>query len=335
MELLAIPPYLALNKYLIQFDDFATQVNQADTDDNHGMSHILYSAPEFLAIKGTVPIVPVDPGDYTAIMVGGLLEAHKERKGKYHRFRVGAVFLGNAFEAGLSAHFKELLVVNHSLNHQTTAEQIAQLKLLVIKKKDDLVFLRQQISKPFVAPARIETHVRQQLENIAHLARAGQPLAPELAISSMLLSFEATENDRQDFQLARTQFLQEHGDEDQQTPEVFAEFISKFVNQRLPNHRANQSVMRAANVATLAANAAILAAADAAIVTLHAAAAASVNIVKNKNKSTTQGAPRTDPKYCWSCGPLKGHYSKGCWQKTRKPGHQDAATEANRMGGKS
>jgi len=160
-------------------------------------------------------------------------------------------------------------------------------------------------------------------------------LASELAISSKLLSFEATENDRQDFQLARTQFLQEHGDEDQQTPEVFAAFISKFVNQRLPNHRANQSVMRAANVATLAANAAILAAADAAIVTLHAAAAASVNIVKNKNKSTTQVAPRTDPKYCLSCGPLKGHYSKGCWKKTRKTGHQDDATDANRMGGQA
>ena len=104
MELLAkpkvdeiIPPYLALNKYLAQFDDFATQVNQADTDDTHGLSHILYSAADFLALKGTARIIPQDPGDYTADMVGALLELHKERKATFKRYKVGASFVGNAF----------------------------------------------------------------------------------------------------------------------------------------------------------------------------------------------------------------------------------------------
>ena len=259
MELLAkpkvdesIPPYLALSKYLIQFDDFATQVNQADTDDNHGLSHLLYSAAEFLARKGTARIVPQDPGDFTADMVGGLLELHKERKAIFKRYKVGAIYVSNAFEAGLSTHFKELLVVNHSMNHLTTAEQVTTLKARVLKTKDDLAHLRLAIAKPFVQPARIETHVRHQLENIEHLARAGQALAPQLAIASMFVAFESTEADRQDFQLARTQFLQEHGDEDQQTPDIFAAFISKFVNQRLPEHRTNQNVKRAAHAAVLA-----------------------------------------------------------------------------------
>ena len=354
MELLAkpkvdetIPPYLALNKYLVQFDDFATQVNQADTDDNHGLSHLLYSAADFLALKGTAPIVPQDPGDFTADMVGGLLELHKERKSTFKRFRVGAVYVSNTFEAGLSTHFKELLIVNHSMNHLTTAEQVSTLKARVLKTKDDLTHLRQAIAKPFAHPMRIETHVRHQLENIAHLARAGQPLAPQLAIASMLVAFESNEADKQDYQLAKTQFAQEHGEDDQQTPDIFAAFMCKFVNQRLPDHRVTQTAKRAAYAAiqadTDAANVELAALRTAATQPPPAhpkAGAPNKKASKKGNlpvrltaRALLAGAPAW---YCHSCGAdfQLGYEHYSCECRDRKPGHQKHATFTNQMGGK-
>ena len=163
----------------------------------------------------------------------------------------------------------------------------------------------------------------------------------------MLLSFKSTESDRQDFQLARTQFVQEHGDEDQQTPEIFATFISKFVNQSLPEHRTNQIVKRAAN-------AVIQADADAAtaeLLALKTAAAqpppAHPKASAPKRKQSTKGSlpirltarvfpPGAATTYCHSCGTDfqlgYEHYSYEC--RDRKPGHQKHATYTNQMGRK-
>ena len=138
------------------------------------------------------------------------------------------------------------------MEHLTLEEQIDALTAALPLRQVDIDFLGAQISKPFVAGTHIETHVRLQLENIAHLATAMQPLGPSDAITKIFSSFQSTASDREDFTRVRSEFLLFHGPHAQQTPQNFAVFIVDFVNNRLAEHRVLHTAARALRANTVA-----------------------------------------------------------------------------------
>ena len=209
-----------------------------------------------------------------------------------------------------------------------------------------------QIAKAYVSGTHIETYVRRQLENLAHLASAGQPMGPLDAVSKMFSSFQSTATDKEDFARVRSEFLLFHGPHAQQTPQNFAVFIVDFVNNRLAEHRVLNTAARGGLALAATSSNPPSHPSDADLADYHAYLAYKA-LPKTKSggavkpqpagaatpkpprivKVPAAGAP---PFYCWSCGtkfnPTYEHYSHD-FCKYKKPGHQKAATLANQMGG--
>ena len=344
------PDYLACRKYIVHTDTYGTQIFAEEN--NHGVTHILYSAARFQILKGIAPAPLADPGDYPANIAGGALEGMRESKKAFATQKKCVTLLTNTWEAGLPPRIRALLEVNHSLDHLTVQEQVEQLLVALPLRQVDLVFLAAQISKPYVSGTHIETHVRQQLENLAHLASAGQPMGPLDAVSKMFSSFQSTATDKEDFARVRSEFLLFHGPHAQQTPQNFAVFIVDFVNNRLAEHRVLNTAARGGLALLATSSNPPSHPSDADLADYHAYLAykalpkgktvgasktpPAVAAVSKPARSIRIPAPGAPPFYCWSCGtkfnPTFEHYSNE-YCKFKKPGHQKQATLANQMGG--
>ena len=202
---------------------------------------------------------------------------------------------------------------------------------------DDYGFLETRLAAPFLGPVgAIRSFTARKLIDLNVLAANGQAIPNLKAVAIIISCFQANSEDIDDYSTCWTDFYAKHGALENQQPFQLCEHINSFVAHSLPHQRkANGAKRASASLAVQVANAATVANDTMELEITKRVNAALAAAKKTNGNSSTPLARRTDPKYCWSCGPLKGHYSKGCWQKTRKPGHQDAATDANRMGGKS
>ena len=282
------------------------------------------------------------------------MENLKRRHKVFDNQKRCAILLASGWEGGLPARIRALIEINHSVDHLTLVEQINALIVALPLRQVDIDFLAAQIAKPYLAGTHIETHVRLQLENIAHLATAGQPLGPLDAVTKMFSAFQSTAADREDFARVRSEFLLFHGPHAQQTPQNFAMFIVEFVNNRLAEHRIVNTAARA-----LRAHSAVVdtppthpphhSELDVAYQAYLAigkpvkpqqtkkvkvVAPAPVAVVAPRApRQLAAGAP---PFYCWThaCDFSLSypHYSHEC--KVRDVGHKRMATLANQMGGK-
>jgi len=345
-----LPDYLAFRKYIAQVDTYAIQLTGPRTPDGWGLSHALYSPARFLAIKGANPQPIADPGPYAANMVGGVLENHKELKVFFNTQESNLPVLANAFENGLPDRVRKIIEVDFSLDHLTLQEQVEGLQVALPMKPSDLDYLRTQISTPYLANMPIETHVQMQRENLAHVARAGQAIPALDAVARMWQSFTSTTHDAEDFAVARTQYLIQHGDIGQQTPDTLAPFLINYVRNQLPHH---QIVNKAARAARAVAHAAQVVpviqplappppmAAPAVAVAQHApqpgyggrggrggrGAPAAPAAAAAPPPQPLPGAPGY---YCWTHSPCF-HYSISC--RVPAAGHRWDATLTNQLGG--
>ena len=339
---------------MAQVDTYAIQLTGPRTPDGWGLAHALYSPARFLATKGANPQPIADPGPYAANMVGGALENHKEAKSLFNTQETSLPVLSNAFESGLASRIRQIIEVDYSLDHLTLQEQIEALEAALPLRQADIEYLRAQIAAPYAANSPIESHVQSQLENLGHLARAGQAIPTLDAVAHMWRSFVSTSIDVEDFAAAKTQFLVQHGALGQQTPDNLAAFLINFVATQLAHHRSANQALRAVRSH---AHAAVAASAIAPVVTViqplapQPPIAAPVVAVAQHAGRGGQGRrggrggrgaagapvgpppvplPGAPPYYCWTHAPCF-HYSVAC--RAPAVGHRWESTFVNQLGG--
>ena len=350
----SIPDFLALRKLVAQFETFAIQLTGPKTADRQGLRWALFSAVRFQNATGNARIIIVDPGAFGAGMAGGALENHKAETKLFECQETNLPVLANAFESALPDRIRKIIEVNFSLDHLTLQEQIEALEAALPPKEADLDYLRNQIAAPFTSAVQIESHTQMQIQNLAHLAAAGQPIPPMDAVRRMWLSYTATAIDVEDFAQAKTQYLVLHGALGQQTPATLSAFLIDFVSNQLAHHRSANQALRAVRSH---AHAAVAASAIAPVVqVIHplappppvAAPAVAVAVAQHqpghggrggRGGRGGAGAPLGPPPvplqgtpgfYCWTHGTCY-HYSLTC--KKPAAAHRWDATLANRLGG--
>ena len=340
----SIPDFLAFRKYMAQMNTFAIQVTGPQTADRQGLLWALYSPAQFQQMTGNAPAPIVDPGPYPPNLVGGALENHKEEKVGFKVQETNLPFLANVFEGGLASRIRRTIEVNYSLDHLTLQEQVEALEQALPMKQADLDYLTLQISAPFAAGTQIEEHINMQLENLAHLRRAGQPVPSLQAIKYMWRSFSSTPADVEDYAHARAQYLVQHGAIVDQTPDTLGPFLIAYVASQLEHHQTTNQALRAARAH---AHAAVVAPAIASVnhplappppVAAPAVAQQHPNqrarggrggagVPAGPPPVPLQGAPGF---YCWTHGTCY-HYSLTC--KRPAAAHRWDATLVNRLGG--
>jgi hypothetical protein len=108
-----------------------------------------------------------------------------------------------------------------------------------------------------------------------------------------------------------------------QSPQSLCDAIVVHVTERMHTNHQSQDVALAANRVEAGNIEQLLLSMQAAIVRLETAQAATALAVKPFSSSTKHS-------YCWTHG-VCGHSSVDC--RSKAPGHQNAATEKNKMGG--
>ena len=254
-------------------------------------------------------------------------------------------------ESSYPDRIRDMMLVNFSLRHMTLEQQLTFLTANLPLTQEDLRAMTLSISAPYLSGIKIETHVANQRQAIAHLATALQPISNLEATTLMMKSFNAITAMAQDFAPCFAEFLKDHGAIVQQTPANFSAHVIKYVNERLVHHHsvkeAQRATIRVAKAATETPHQ-LTSAEQMELVALRAEKAAGNTKPAGKPKqpavpasAVAPRAPRqlaigAPPFYCWSHGNdftgTDPHYShENC--KKKKTGHQKSATFANQMGG--
>ena len=141
-----------------------------------------------------------------------------------------------AMESVYPPHIRNMMLVRNSLRHLTLAEQIMFLRANFRMTKENIKTLKDNISLPYTAGKKIETHVAEQREAVAQLALALQPLSTMDATTAMMKAYTSTPTSAQDFAPCMSEFLKDHGALGDQTPAYFGAHVIKYVNERLVHH---------------------------------------------------------------------------------------------------
>ena len=255
---LGVPDAIAKIQYKEKAIDYAVAIGRALGP--HGLAHRLITAAEHQLRFGVAPAPIEDPGPYQpgdAVAVAN----HKRNLDIYDLQLKLDPLLEVAVEAAWPTHFRDMMVVDHSLRHLTLAQQFTFMDANLSLTQEDLRIITCSISAPYVAGQKIETHVANQLQAIRHLASAQQPLSNIEATKLMTKAYTATSVSMQDFAPCLAEFLKDHGSIAEQTPANFGNHVTKYVNERLAHHQTANELSRASQ---RAAHAVVLANAEAA-----------------------------------------------------------------------
>ena len=218
-----------------------------------GLAHRIISEAEHLQrfLLGRQPVV--DPGEHQdgddAVVMANRTRVQK----KFDLQQKLDPQLEAMVEAAYPDRIRNMLVVGYSLRHLTLEQQFTYLIANLPLTQEDLRTMTLSISAPYLSGVKIETHVANQRQAIAHLATALQPMSNLEATQLMMNSFKATTAMAQDFAPCFAEFLKDHGAIIEQTPPNFAAHVIKYVNERLVHHQsvneAHRATMRVAKSA--------------------------------------------------------------------------------------
>ena len=320
----------------------------------HGIAHYLMTPAEHQQRFGVPPNRLAMPEPYDD--PNPLPMANRKREFTMFDIQEAAFAqLEKEIESAYPVHIREMMLVDHSLRHITLQEQFAFLKLHLRLTKADIFKIRLDVSKPYLAGAKIQTHVAAQLSSLRALATAQQPVPPLEATGLMIAAFTSTPTDALDFAACIAGFYKDHGALDDQTPANFGPYAIKYVSEQLVHHQSVNAAARAAAKPAYARTATedteLSTEERAELIALRAAAvqpppahpragAPKKKASKKGNlpvrltaRALLAGAPAW---YCHSCGVefQLGYEHYSCECRDRKPGHQKHATFTNQMGGK-
>ena len=271
----------------------------------------------------------------------------KEEKENYKLQQTMDPVLAAAIEDNYPRFARDMLEVNYSLDHLSLLQQKTQLLAGLTITHGDIIWMHQDMSKPWNRDAKIESFTADQLQCYDHLDNVGQAPAPLEAIKLMWKSYTSTPADELDFAACMTRFLDRWPAIIDQTPVNFAATIVVYVNTLLPAERAANMARRRA----LVAHEAIAVVPAPPVPQLIAAVAMAPPAHQHAPGRGAQhagggggrgggrggrGAPAGQPRpYCHTHGGpapgKRGHYSCGC--DFPGPNHEWTATFLNQMGG--
>jgi hypothetical protein len=349
------PDGISLPRFKQHVSDIAKNIEP--TEDDNGLMYLIHDADDFEEITGVPPVIPVDPGAYPDNANPAAIANHKDLKETSKRHKLAGRVLRQVVIAALPQRIRSMLEQNYSVNHLTLIQMFAQLEEILVVQASDIIWLKDEMSKPWQREIKIETHTARQIQSFGHLESAGQAPAPMEAVALMWKSYTSTAGDHLDFSSCMTHFLLRWPAIDDQTPQHFAASIVLYVNTLLPAERVANNARRKAFAALEVTAGPVSQPVAAAVVATQqqqqqplrggpggqqqrggqgGRGARGGNGGRGQAAVPVAEPPGRPPYYCFTCGvpaePYKLHHSAGC--KKPAANHNWFATLANQMGGR-